>query len=122
MHLIRNVYYWASDGCVEAVPAGIIAVNCGDEICPDCDVNEISGMLSSWGVFDDTCWQLNFQMDDVDLIRKDDGKYVRYLARDQIVPDWQWNQIKNQSNMRVHEVDFLELVRGSEEFAAEDDA
>ena len=121
MHFIKNVFYWASDGCPEAVPAGIIAVNCADEICMNCDLDEVYGMICSWGIFDDTCWQLGFTNEDVDLIRKEnENGHLQYLCTSQIVPDWQWNQIKNQPNMKVVEVDFLEYVKSMEEFDPEE--
>ena len=30
MHFIRNVFYWATQGCPDALPKGVIAIDLGD--------------------------------------------------------------------------------------------
>ncbi len=115
MYFVRSVYYWASKGCPDAVPAGIIGVNMGTIIDTYDDLKETSYVLSSIGIFDDTCWQLEFTQEDVDLIVKDqpDTKRFQTLSNDQILPDWQWELMKADPRVRVsehHFKDYLDFI------------
>ena len=59
MHYLRLIYYWASEGCPDAVPAGIIAIDLGQN---EADFNdpeerrEIEVLCSDCGLLDDSCW------------------------------------------------------------------
>jgi len=112
MYFVRNVYYWASKGCPEAVPAGIIGVNMGTIIDTYDDIKQTGNLLCSIGIFDDTCWQLEFTQEDSDLVRKDDPDTNRFqtLSNDQILPDWQWELMKADPRVRVSEHQFKEYL------------
>ena len=128
MYFIRNVYSLHADNRVEDAPAGVIAVNCGNEISADNDPKQVSDMLTSKGVLDQTrwktaCWQLGleFNEDDQDhekYLTPGSKPYLRYLNKDQILPDWQWSQIKNQKDLDIHEVDYLQQ-KADQELKAE---
>ena len=108
MQLLRHIYFWASEGCPDAMPAGIIAVDLGlnEANHNDQDIGEFVLAATSWGFFDDSCWQIGCTMEDADLVRKLDGP--GYLTSDQIVTDWQWEQIKKTPGLRFAEHSFAE--------------
>lgn len=123
MKYLRQVYYWASKGSPDAVPAGIICIGLGfnEANFNDEEMSEIRLNLSSHGMFDDTGWQLGFSMDDIDLVRGEDGKYASFLTTDIIVADWQWELIKKQDGLRIAEIDFLEYIAEMERWCEEED-
>jgi len=125
MHLLNHLYYWASEGCPDAVPAGIIAVDLGlnEANHNDTEIKEISNFCCELGIFDDSCWQLGFTQDDVDLVRKEnpDGKGCTTLAATQVVADWQWELIKQQPGLRISEHNLEQVVAEMEAFIGEDD-
>lgn len=110
MYLVRSVFYWASQGCPEALPAGMIAINMHSCINLNDDVKEVSNMLCSIGIFDDTCWQLGFTKEDVDLISRDTNDSFQTLSNDQIVTKWQWEAIKEKHDIRLSEHDFKDYL------------
>ena len=121
MHLLRHLFYWASQGSPDAVPAGIIAVDLGmnEADLHDQDIKQISICCCEYGIFDDSCWQLGFTMEDVDLVRKLDRPF-NYLTSDQIVSDWQWRLIKQQPGLRVSEHNLTTTIEEMEAFIEED--
>ena len=123
MYYLENVYYWASEGCPDAVPAGIIAVNLGQNEANhnDEEIDDIRSCICSYGIFDDKGWQLDFQNEDIDLIRKDlEGSTIGYLTSGQIVADWQWEMIKKQPGLRFSEHNLPETIKFMEESWEED--
>ena len=122
MPFLEHVYYWASEGCPDAVPAGIIAVDLGlnEADHNDSEIKEIRNDLCDLGIFDDMGWCLGFGEDTIDLIRKLDGD-AAYLTAGQIVADWQWAVIKQQPGLRFYEVDLDVLVAELEQCIDEDD-
>ena len=123
MRLLRHLYFWASEGCPDAVPAGIIAVDLGinEANHNDVEIKHISNFCCDLGMFDDSCWQLGFTQDDVDLVRKLDGP-SNYLTSDQIVTDWQWELIKKQPNLRISEDDLEQELAEMEAFIEEEES
>lgn len=123
MYLLSHVYYWASQGCPDAVPAGIVAINLGpnEADLTSEDAQEWRGICSSYGLLDNKAWQLDFSIEDVDLVRKDcgDEKHISYLENIQIVPDWQWHLIKQQPGLKYKEHDLAEHIEEMEAFDPE---
>lgn len=108
MHFIRSVYYWASQGCPDATPAGIIAVDVGETFDLKTDLQELGYLLTSAGVFDDTCWQIGCTQENVDLVMKTVphetlGEVGTTLSNDQLLPTWQWEIIKEHTKVEVSE-------------------
>ena len=108
MHFVRSIFYWASQGCPDAVPKGVIAVDLEDTADLSSDVREIGLALTSQGFFDDTCWQVGCTKEDVDLVVKtvEHSKYGQMghtLSNDQIIPSWQFEQLKSQPGLVVSE-------------------
>lgn len=108
MHFVRSVFYWASQGCPDGVPKGIIAVDLGDTADLSTDVKEVGLALCSQGFFDDTTWQVGATQDDVDLILKlipheKYGEIGQTLSFDQIISDWQYELIKQRPGLVVSE-------------------
>ena len=120
MYLLRHLYYWASEGCPDAVPAGIIAIHLGINEADhnDREIKDISNFCCSTGIFDDSCWQLGFEMDDVDLVRREQSP--NYLTADQIVTDWQWGLIKQQPGLRTSEHCLAQVIAELEEEEVEE--
>ncbi len=121
MIFLHQVYYWASQGNTDAVPAGIIAIDLGfnEANFNDEDMKEMRACFCSHGLFDDTAWQLEFTMDDVDLVRGDGIKWFGYLTSDIIVADWQWKLIKEQPGLRVAEYNWKEYLEEEERWLSE---
>ena len=92
MYLLTHVYYWASDGCPDALPAGILAFNLGmnEASHHDDEIDQIFECACGFGLFDDVPEQLGFVGDDADLILRESG----LLTAHQIVSDWQWELMK----------------------------
>ena len=114
MHFIRSVYYWASKGCPDALPKGVIAIDLEDTEDLGSDVREIGLALTSQGFFDDTCWQVGCTQDDVDLVVKTIphetyGEIGHTLSNDQIIPSWQFELLKQQPGLAVSEHHYLEV-------------
>ena len=114
MYFVRSVYYWASQGCPDAVPKGVIAVDLEDTADLSCDIREIGLDLTSEGFFDDTCWQVGCTQEDVDLIVKtvehpQYGQMGRTLSNDQLLPSWQFELLKQQPNLVVSEHHYLDM-------------
>ena len=123
MHFIRSVYYWASQGCVDVVPKGIIAVDLEDTADLTSDVREIGLALTSQGFFDDGCWQVGCTQEDVDLIVKTSthpkyGQMGHTLSNDQIIPSWMFERLKEQPGLVIseHSIRDLECDECWEEF------
>jgi hypothetical protein len=121
MKYLRQVYYHASAGSPDAIPAGIIAVDLGfnEANFNDEEMIEIRNCITSYGLFDDTAWQLEFQMDDVDLVRGEVGS-MTYITSDIIVADWQWKLIKEQPGLRVAEHNLSETIEEIERWCEEE--
>jgi len=114
MHFIRNIYYWASHGCPDATPKGIIAVDLEDTADLTSDVQEIGLALTSEGMFDDTCWQVGCTQEDVDLIVKTIphpkyGEIGQTLSNDQLIPTWMFERLKEQSGLVISEHHYAEM-------------
>ena len=114
MHFIRNVFYWATQGCPDALPKGVIAIDLGDTADLTDDVNDVALMLNELDCFADTSWQVGCEKDDVDLIVKvipheTYGEMGVYLTSDQIIPTWQFQLIKQQPNLVVSEHSLADL-------------
>ena len=94
------------------MPAGIIGVNMGSIIDIYDDRKETGNALCSIGIFDDTCWQLEFTNEDADLVRKDDPETGMFqtFSNDQILPDWQWELMKADPRVRVSEHHFNDYL------------
>ncbi|MDC0260707.1 hypothetical protein OAK65_01170 [Synechococcus sp. AH-551-N17] len=120
MHFIRSVFYWASQGCPEGGPKGIIAVDLGDTADLATDVKEVGLALCSQGFFYDTTWQVGATQEDVDVILKlipheKYGEIGQTLSFDHIIPDWQYELIKQRPGLVVsehsladmHDLDYL---------------
>ncbi len=116
MIYLRQVYYWASQGNTDAIPAGVIAVDLGfnEANFNDEEMGDISSCISSYGLFDDTVWQLGFEQDEADLVRGDGVKWFGYLTSDIIVAEWQWKLIKEQPGLRVSEHNLQEHIEEME--------
>ena len=114
MHFIRSVYYWASKGCPDAVPKGIIAVDLEDTADLTSDVREIGLALTSQGFFDDSCWQVGCTQEDVDLIVKTSthpkyGEMGHTLSNDQIIPSWMFERLREQPGLVISEQSIRDL-------------
>ena len=114
MHFVRSVFYWASQGCPDALPKGVIAVDLDDTADLSSDVREIGLALTSQGFFDDTCWQVGCTKEDVDLVVKtvEHPKYGQMghtLSNDQIIPTWMFEQLKSQPGLAVSEHHYLQM-------------
>ena len=103
MHLLTHIYYWCSDNCPDAVPAGILAFNLGmnEASHHDDEIDQIFECACGFGLFDDPHVQLGFVGDDADLIVRGSG----CLTANQICSDWQWELIKQQPGLRYVEHD-----------------
>ena len=111
MHLLHSVYYHASAGFPEAVPAGIIAVDLADTCDLTDSSSEIASALTSIGIFDDTAFLLGFSREDADLVRgSEDSPQFKYIVSNQIVPDYQWAALKREANFYIHEVSHSEVT------------
>jgi hypothetical protein len=123
MHLIRSIFYWASDGCPDAVPAGIIAIDLGlngANVNNPEELQEIVECCCCNGLFDDSCWQIGATNEDVDLIRKNTGPHTSStLANDQIVPDWQWELIKQRPGLKYSEHNLRQTIEELNRFIEE---
>ena len=114
MHFIRSVYYWASKGCPDAVPKGIITVDLEDTADLTSDVREIGLALTSQGFFDDSCWQVGCTQEDVDLVVKTSthpkyGEMGHTLSNDQIIPSWMFERLKEQPGLVISEQSIRDL-------------
>lgn len=121
MHYLENVFFWASQGCPDAIPAGIIAVDLGlnEADLNDAEIKDIRNFLCEECFFDDMGHQLGFTMEDIDLIRRD-GDGAAYLTGSQVVSDWQWELIKKQPGLRVSEHNLEQHCAEMEKFIEED--
>ncbi len=120
MQLLRSLYYHASSGFPEAVPAGIIAVDLADEVDLTDDLSELSKVLTSVGIFDDSCFLLGFSNEDADLVRGSvDSETFHYVVSNQIVPNYQWELIKQEPSIRIYEVPHSEVMELMRDFVDE---
>lgn len=120
MKLLHSVFYHASAGFPEAVPAGIIAVDLSDSCDLTDDPLDISRTLTSVGLFDDTAFLLDFSREDADLIRgSEEAPEFHYIVNDQIVPDYQWEAIKREAKFRIYEIEHDEVLGLMYEFISE---
>ena len=117
MHFLENVYYWASDGCPDAKPAGVIAVDLGQNEADfhDEEIRAIRNCCCEYGLLDDTGLQLGFTSDDMDLICRNEGD-ANFLTAGQIVADWQWAAIKETPGLRYAEHSLVATVEEIEAF------
>lgn len=122
MLYLESFFYWASAGCPDAVPAGIIAVDLGlnDANQNEVEIKEIHDFLCEECFFDDASWQLGFTQDDVDLIRREEGNGASYLTSSQLVPDWQWQLIKAQPGLRISAHNLEQHFEEMEKFMQEE--
>ncbi len=123
MFLLTNVYYFASDGCPDAVPAGMVAFKLGMNNAShhDEEIDEIWACADSLGLTEDLAGQLGFDGDDLDLIfRTPPGEdEPTYLLGNQICSDWQWELIKQHPGLVYceHDLDkiFDEFIEAHEQ-------
>ena len=102
MKLVHSVYYHASMGCPEAVPAGMIVVHLGDDADLSIDARQLARDLTSTGVFDDAAFQLGFTSENADLVRGSaDRETFSYVVSNQIMPDWQFDAIASQTDIPI---------------------
>ena len=103
MYLLTHIFYWASDGCPDAVPAGVLAFSLGmnEASHQDEDIDQIFECACCFGLCNDAEEQLGFVGDDLDLVVRGNGN----LSANQIVPDWQWRLIKQHPGLRYVEHD-----------------
>jgi len=114
MYFIRNVYYWASQGYPDAVPAGVIAVNLESTEDLTSNVREVALALTSQGFMDDTGYQCGVSSEDQDLILKlvpheRHGEIGQYLTSDQLLSDWQFELLKQQPGLTISEHTLSEM-------------
>lgn len=120
MKLLHSIFYHASAGFPEAVPAGIIAVDLSDACDLTDDASEIARALTSVGLFDDSAFLLDFSREDADLVRgSEDASTFHYIVSNQIVPDYQWQLIKREAKFRIHEIEHDEVLSLMYEFTSE---
>ena len=122
MMYLEHIYYWASAGCTDAVPAGIIAVDLGlnEANLDDPEIDEIRNFLCEECFFDDMGWQLGFTQEDIDLIPRN-GDGAAYLTSGQIVADWQWSALKKVPGLRVSEHNLEQHLEELERFMQEEE-
>ena len=106
MYFVRSIYYWGSG--VEALPKGVIAVDLQGSADLTSNVKEVGLELCSQGFFDDSCWSVGCTQEDVDLVVKSIphekyGTIGQYLTNDQIIPDWQYELVKQHPNIVISE-------------------
>ena len=99
MYMLTQCFYWASIGCPDAMPAGIIAFKLGlneADFDDEEEPNAIMECASGFGLLDDAAEQLGFNDEDKDLLFRDPdgGDNPTYLTANVIVSDWMWSQIK----------------------------
>ena len=114
MFFVRSVFYWASKGCPDAVPKGVIAIDLGDTVDQTSSIKELGLELCSAAFFDDTPWQVGCEIDDVDLVVKtipheQYGEIGQTLSSDQLIPDWQFQLLKQQPGLAVSEHSLADL-------------
>ena len=123
MHLIRIYYFLASQGCPDAFPAGVIAVDVGFN---EADMNDES--KREWAIecaeramFDDSTWQLGLTFESSEgVTHKTTGPHrAVYLANDMIVADWQWEAMKKTPGLNYAEHSIEEDDKENERFLAE---
>ena len=116
MVFLEHYFFWASNGCPDAMPAGIIAVKLGQNAANhnDQEIQEIRNDLCRESFFDDATLQLDFTGTDKDLICRDSDPH--FLCSSQIVADWQWELIKGQPGLRCAEHDLEEHYAEMERF------
>lgn len=124
MYLLTNVYYWASAGCPDAVPAGLLAFSLGLNETSHDDVEEADAALmvaSNLGLLDSACEDLGFVGSDIDLIYRDPGDGEKnFLTSSLIVSNWMWREIKKAPSLNYVEHD-LEALLDELDAVSEDD-
>ena len=111
MQLLHSIFYHASYGFVEALPAGIIAVDISDTRDLTDNPAEVARELTSFGAFDDAAFLLGFTNEDADLVRGSaDSEQFHYVVSSQLVPDYQWAAIKREAKFRIYELKLEDLL------------
>lgn len=124
MKMITQVYFWASIGCPDAMPAGALVFNLGMNEANFDDEEECQAILecaSELGLLDDAAEQLGFSDEDTDLLFRDPegGDDPNYLTSNCLVSDWMWDQIKMHPGLNYVEHD-LEALLDAFEIVTED--
>lgn len=99
MHLLRFHYYLASEGCPDAMPAGIIAVDLGfnfDDLDADedGDIEDVVLCCSERGFFDDSELQLGIEGGDGITHKVVGPHHAVCLSNDLVVPTFMWEALK----------------------------
>lgn len=102
MRFVRSIFYHGTGP--EAIPKGIISVDLLDTADLLTDVKDTARWLTNHAFFDNSVWQVGCTMDDKDLVvklipHKKFGEVGNYLLSDQIITEWQYQQIKKQSGV-----------------------
>ena len=111
MYMLTQCFYWASLGCPDAMPAGVLAFKLGQNDT-DFDVEWANHL----GLLDNAAEQLGFDDEDKDLLFRDPdgGDNPTYLIDSVIVSDWMWNQIKMHPGLNWVEHDLDEPLEAFE--------
>ena len=120
MHLIRICYFLASQGCPDAFPAGVIAVDLGFN---EANMNDES--KREWAIecaercmFDNSSLQLGLTYQESQgLLHKEVGPHLSTsLSNDMIVADWQWEAMKKTPGLNYVEHSIEEDDKENERF------
>lgn len=100
MHLLRFKYYLASEGCPDAVPAGIIAVDLGfnfDDLdtSEDGDVDDVALCCAERGFFDDSDLQLGIEGGEGITWQEVGPHHAVCLSNDLVLPSFVWAAMKS---------------------------
>ena len=119
MYMLTQVYYWASIGCPDAMPAGALAFKLGMNEANFDDSEECDAILecaADLGLLDDAAEQLGFEDEDKDLLFRDPegGDDPNYLTANCLVSDWMWSQLKMHPGLNWVEHDLDALLEAFE--------
>ena len=119
MYMLTQCFYWASLGCPDAMPAGVLAFKLGHNESDFLDEDESDATMDCanyLGLLDDAAEQLGFEDEDKDLLLRDPdgGDNPTYLTANVIVSDWMWLMIKQHPGLNWVEHDLDALLEASE--------
>ena len=99
MHLLRFRYFLASEGCPDATPAGIIAVDLGFnfealDADDESETEDVVLCCAQRGFFDDSDLQLNIEGGEGVTWQEVDPHHAVCLTNDLILPTFVWEAMK----------------------------